>query len=107
LPFFLRTGAIAACFHRMGKYFCDKLRLKKSLRICTNISVQPLIMNPGMSSTPRDLDGRRRLMALIISDSETDAKGKNSEDYRRVGKTVGQGLLYTDRKCFENSSATS
>jgi hypothetical protein len=25
----------------------------------------------------------------------------------RVGKTVGQGLLYTDWKCFENSSTTS
>jgi hypothetical protein len=35
-------------------------------------------------------------MALIISESETDAKGKNSEDNKMVGKTVGQGLLYTD-----------
>jgi hypothetical protein len=49
------------------------------LRIGTNISVQPLIMNPGISSTPTDLDGLRRLMALIISESETDVKGKNSE----------------------------
>jgi hypothetical protein len=37
-------------------------------------------MNPGTSSTPTDLDGLRRLMALITSESETGAKGKNSED---------------------------
>jgi hypothetical protein len=33
-------------------------------------------MNPGMLSTPTDLDGLRRLMSL---GSETDAKGKNLE----------------------------
>jgi hypothetical protein len=33
-----------------------------------------------MSSTPADLDGLSRLMALIISESETDAKGKNLEN---------------------------
>jgi hypothetical protein len=37
-----------------------------------------------------------RLMASITSDSETDAKGKNLEDDKMVGKTVEQGLLYTD-----------
>jgi hypothetical protein len=35
-------------------------------------------------------------MALVTTKSETDAKGKNSEDDKRVGKTIGQGLLYTD-----------
>jgi hypothetical protein len=64
-------------------------------------------MNPGMSSSPPDLDGLRRLMALITSESETDAKFKNSKDDRRMEKTTGQGLLYTDLKCLENSSATS
>jgi hypothetical protein len=53
-------------------------------------------MNPGMSSTPTDLDGLSRLMSLIITESETDPKGKNSEDDKMVGKTIGQELLYTD-----------
>jgi hypothetical protein len=53
-------------------------------------------MNPGMPSTPTDLDGLKRLMALIISESERDASGKYSEDGERVGKTIGLGLLYTD-----------
>jgi hypothetical protein len=66
------------------------------LGIGTNISVQPLIMNPGMSSSPTDLDGLRRLMALIKSESETDAEVRCSEDDKCVGKTTGQGLLYTD-----------
>jgi hypothetical protein len=79
-------------------YCCGKLRLKICLRIGTNIS-EPLIINPGMSS-PTDLDGLSCLMALIISEPETD-KGKNSEDDRMVGKRIGQALLYTD------SSATS
>jgi hypothetical protein len=47
-------------------------------------------------STPTVLHGLRHLVALITSESETDAKGKNSEDNKRVGKTTGQGLLYTD-----------
>jgi hypothetical protein len=36
-------------------------------------------MNPGISSSPTDLDGLRRLMASIASESETDAEDKNSE----------------------------
>jgi hypothetical protein len=39
-----------------------------------------LIINPGMSSTPTDLDGLRRLMALETSESETGAEGRDSED---------------------------
>jgi hypothetical protein len=35
-------------------------------------------------------------MALTIFKSETDAEGKNSEDDKMVGKTIGQALLYTD-----------
>jgi hypothetical protein len=54
------------------------------------------MMNPGMSSSPTYLDCFRRFMALITSKSETDAEGKYSEDEERVGKTTGQGLLYTD-----------
>jgi hypothetical protein len=53
-------------------------------------------MNPGMSSSPTDLDGLRRLMALITSESETGDKVKNSEEDKKVGKRTGQGLLYTD-----------
>jgi hypothetical protein len=62
------------------------------------MSAHPLIMNPVMSSTPTDLDGLRRFMALIISNSETDAIGKNSEDDKRVGKIMGPGSIYTDWK---------
>jgi hypothetical protein len=43
-----------------------------------------------------DLNGLRRSRSLRISESETRAKNKNSEDNERVGKTAGQGLLYTD-----------
>jgi hypothetical protein len=53
-------------------------------------------MDPGMSSSPTDLDGLRCLMALITSESETDAQVKNSEEDKIVVKTTGQGLLYTD-----------
>jgi hypothetical protein len=60
-----------------------------------------------MSSTPKVLDGLRGLTVLITSESETDAESKISEDDKRVGNTVGQGLLYTYSKCFENLSATS
>jgi hypothetical protein len=62
------------------------------------------MMNLGMSSTPTDLDFLRRLMALVTFESETDGKSKSSEDGIRAGKTIGQGLLYTDRKCSGNSS---
>jgi hypothetical protein len=51
------------------------------------------MMNPGMSSTPTHLDGLRGLMALLTFESEADAKSKSSEDGKRAGKTIGQGLL--------------
>jgi hypothetical protein len=38
--------------------------LKLYLRTGKNISVQPLIIKPGMLSIPTDLDGLRRLIAL-------------------------------------------
>jgi hypothetical protein len=43
-----------------------------------------------MSSTPIDLDGLRRLIALKISDSETRDKDKNSEDGERVERQQGK-----------------
>jgi hypothetical protein len=73
LPF-LKTGIIAVCLHKVGKQCSDKLKLKICLRIGTNMSVQPLMTNPGMSTSPADLVGLRRLMALRASESETDAK---------------------------------
>lgn len=63
----------------MGKYCWGKLRSKICLRIGTNISIQPLVTNPGMSLTPTDLAGLSRLMVLITSESEIDAKSKTSE----------------------------
>lgn len=80
--------------------------IKICLRMSTNISIKPLIIKPGMSSISTDLDGLKRLIALKISESETRAKDKNSDD-ERAGKTSGQGLLYTDWKCFENSLASA
>jgi hypothetical protein len=35
-------------------------------------------------------------MALKTSEPETEANDNNSEDDEKVGKTRGQGLLYTD-----------
>jgi hypothetical protein len=67
---------------------------------------QPLIMNPGMSSSPADLVGFSRLMALIMSKSEAVAKGNESKN-GWMGKTAGPERLYTDWKCLLNSSATS
>jgi hypothetical protein len=75
------------------------------LQIGTNISVQPFTMNPGISLTPIDLDGLGHLTALITSESDTETNDKNSEDDKSVGKKTGQGLSYTDCKCFQNSSA--
>jgi hypothetical protein len=54
-------------------------------RTDTNISVQPLIIKPEMSSTPTYLDGLRRLIALK-TESDTGANYKNSENDERVGR---------------------
>jgi hypothetical protein len=72
----LKTGIIAACFHKVGKQCSDKLKLKMCLSMGTNISIHPLIMNPGMLSGSADLDGLSRFMASITSELETDAKDK-------------------------------
>jgi hypothetical protein len=50
------------------------------LRTGTKIPEQPLIINPGESLNPTDLEGFRRFMALRTSSPETRARGKNSED---------------------------
>jgi hypothetical protein len=60
-----------------------------------------------MSVTPTDLGGLRRLRALKTPESEIGAKDKNSEGDERLRKTSGQGLLYADWKCLENSAAAS
>jgi hypothetical protein len=60
----------------------------------------------GMSSSPTDLDGLRRLRALQMSSSEIGANDKNSEDCEREGNTPVQGVLETDWKCFAKASAT-
>jgi hypothetical protein len=82
LPF-VCTGTITALLHKV---------LKNGYKYVST----SLIINPGMSLTPTDLYGLRHLVALGISKSEIGAKGKILEDSEWVGKTTGQGLLYTD-----------
>jgi hypothetical protein len=56
----------------------------------TKISEQPFITKLGMSSSPTDLDGLRRLRALQMSSSEIGANDKNSEDCEREENTPEQ-----------------
>jgi hypothetical protein len=53
-----------------------KINLRTGIKICK----QPFIINAGMLSIPTDFEGRKRLMALQMSESETGAKNKESED---------------------------
>jgi hypothetical protein len=53
--------------------------LKINLRTGTKISEQPFIINAGMLLIPTDFEGRKRLMALKTSESETGAKDKESD----------------------------
>jgi hypothetical protein len=51
-----------------------------------------------LNNESRDVVNSNRFrwsQALITSQSETDTKGKNSDD-KRVGNTIGQGLLCAD-----------
>jgi hypothetical protein len=54
----VEMGTMAACFQRVGKICCDKLRLKINLRAGIKISEQPSIINTITPSSPTDLDGR-------------------------------------------------
>jgi len=56
-------GTMAACFKRVGKICCGKLRLKINLRTGTKISRQTLIINAGMPSSSTDFDGHRHFIA--------------------------------------------
>jgi hypothetical protein len=84
----------------------DKLRLNIYLRKGTDISAHPLIPKPELPWILTDLNGLRRLRALKTPESKIETKDKNSEGDEKVGKTSGEGLLYTDLKCLTNSSAT-
>jgi hypothetical protein len=79
LPF-LKTGTMATCFHLVGKYCWDRLRLKICFKTGMKISEQPLITKLGIPSSPTALEGLRRLRALQISNSEMEANDRNSED---------------------------
>jgi hypothetical protein len=61
---------MAASFHAVGKY----------LRIGIKTAEQPFMTNPGISSSPTDLEGFSLLIALQTSKSEIGARDKNSED---------------------------
>jgi len=56
-------GTMAACFKRVGKICCDKLRLKINLGTGIKISEQTLIINAGMPSGPIDFDGHKHFIA--------------------------------------------
>jgi hypothetical protein len=53
----VEMGTMAACFHIVGKIFCDKMRLKINLRTGIKILKQSFIINTGMPSSPTDFDG--------------------------------------------------
>jgi len=69
-----------ACFQRVRKIHCDKLRLNINLRTGIKTSKQPFMMKAGMPSSPTDFDCRRRLVALRTSESETEALGRESDE---------------------------
>jgi hypothetical protein len=47
------------------------------------------------------------LIGLQIFELEAGAKDKKPEDVERTVMTTGKALLHNDRKCCENSLATS
>jgi hypothetical protein len=54
---------------------------------------QPLMMKPGISSSPTDFEGFSLLMSLQTSASETGATDRNSEHCERRGKSIEEQLL--------------
>jgi hypothetical protein len=77
---FLKMGTKEACFQSVRKIHCDKLRLNINLRTGIKTSKQSFMMKAGMPSSPTDFDGCRRLVALRISESETEALGRESDE---------------------------
>jgi hypothetical protein len=51
-----------------------------------------------MSSTPTDLDGLRRLIALKTSESETGANDKNSDDNNKITHLQFQAMKFDSIK---------
>jgi hypothetical protein len=54
---------------------------------------EPLMMKPGISSSPTDIAGFSLLMALQTSASETGKRDRNSEECDRRGRSIEQQLL--------------
>jgi hypothetical protein len=75
------------------------------LRIGMKIAEQPLMMKPGISSSPTDLEDFSLLMALQTSASETRARDRNSEHCERRGRSIEQQLLWIDWKCLAKATA--
>jgi hypothetical protein len=93
LPF-LKTGTMAACFHSVGKYCWDRLRLKICLRTGMKISEQSVITKLGIPSSPTALEGFRRLRTLQISNSEMGPM----TGIRKI--VMGEGMQL-DKECYK------
>jgi hypothetical protein len=75
---------MAACFKRVGKIHCGKLRLKINLRTGIKISEQTLIINAGTPSSPTDFDGHRHFIVYRTYEAATEAIGWESDDQKSV-----------------------
>ena len=70
--YYLKTDAIAACYQRIEKIRSVKRRLKINLR--KGIKYEKIVYNKtGLQSCPTRFEVRRRIMALRMFESETDA----------------------------------
>jgi hypothetical protein len=93
VPLFLKIGTMAACFCSVGKYHCDRLRLKICLRTGMKISEQLLITKLGIPSSLTALKGLKILRALQISNSEMGPM-------TRIRKIAKGGGIPLDRECY-------
>jgi hypothetical protein len=62
------------------------------------------MINPGISSSPADREGFRRLTALQTSSSETGARCRDLEDCERGCDSIGQWVLKTDNNNNNNNN---
>ena len=74
-------GTTAPCFQR-GKETkrCDNLRWNIKLETGIRISEHPFVVKAVFPSIPTDFDGRSRLIALCVSESQTEAVVRESDD---------------------------
>jgi hypothetical protein len=84
----------------------SRAQVKYVLKITIKTTEQLIVTNPGISSSPTDLESFSLLMSLQISASEIGARDKNSDNCKRGGEVHRPEVIIYRLKMLSESTSS-